>query len=369
MSAADAPKRIVFVAYYPPPGNAPVGGVEVSTVRLAAELARDYDVTIVAPGPPGSRRDGRVSVVYAGEQNHPFALARGLRPWRRRVGAIVAELDPDILHAQGLLGPGIAATDARDTALVTAHGNVVRDVTLNARRFPARLRASAVRRLAVRATRRAHTIVGVHPDWRLNVPVEPRRFLHIPNMVDELFFTGTGERSTGFEIVYCGGPRRIKGWDVLAEAWPAVARAAPSARLRVLGWSGEQDPWSGLDQVEVEQWAPQRDVVAAMASAAAVVIPSRFEVAPLTLYEAWASGAPVVAAEGGGLSSLAAGAATLVPVDDPRALAEALVRVLTQTAENARTVAAGLERAEAARPAAVLAAHRRLYESVNVEAP
>jgi glycosyltransferase involved in cell wall biosynthesis len=362
MSAADDRKRIVFVASYPLPGRAPVGGVEVSTARLAAALSGDYDVTIVAPGPPGTGRDGGVTIVYAGEQNHPFALARSLRPWRRRVGAALAELEPDIVHAQGLLGPGIAATDAFDTALVTAHGNIVLDATLNTKRFPARLRVSAVRRLAIRTTRRAETVVGVHPDWRVNVPVEPKRFVHIPNMVDDLFFAH-GDRAGAGDVLYCGGPRRIKGWDVLAEAWPAVARAAPGARLRVIGWSGATNPWSGLERVHVQSWATQAELAEAMSSAAAVVIPSRFEVSPLTLYEAWAAGVPVVAAAGGGLVSLAAGAAALVPTEDPGPLAEALARVLTHPAEAAAAVAAGRERAERARPAAVVEAHRRLYES------
>jgi glycosyltransferase involved in cell wall biosynthesis len=364
LSDARRRTRIVLVAPYPPRGEEPQGGVQVTTVRLAAALANEHDVTVVSPGAPGGRRDGEVSVLYAGEADHPLALARSLRPWRRAVARILAELEPDVVHAQGLLGPGVAATDAVETAIVTAHGNVANDVTLNTARLSARLRASAVRRLATLAARRAHTVVGVHPDWRVNVPVEPKRFVHIPNMVDERFYGENDAAGRTSVVLYCGGTRRIKGWDVLAAAWPDVARALPEARLHVLGWSRGHDPWRGLERVRVETWLEESRVAEAMATAAAVVVPSRFEVAPLTLYEAWASGTPVVASAGGGLASLAEGAATLVPVDDAGRLTDALVEVLTDPNRAAAGVAAGRVRAQAARPGAVVAAHRSLYRSL-----
>ena len=364
MSDARERRRIALVAPYPPRGGEAQGGVEVTTVRLAAALANDHEVTVVAPGTHGPRRDGQVSVVYAGEADHPFALARSLRPWRRAVTRIIAELEPDVVHAQGLLGPGVAATDAVETAIVTAHGNVANDVTLNTARLSARLRASAVRRLATLAARRAHTVVGVHPDWRLNVPVEPKRFVHIPNMVDERFYAAREVGGRSRDVLYCGGSRRIKGWDVLAGAWPAVARAVPDATLRVLGWSGHDDPWGALERVRVETWATGSRVAEAMAEASAVVIPSRFEVAPLTLYEAWATGTPVVSSAGGGLATLAKGAATLAAVDDAGQLADALTDVLMHPERAEAAVATGRARAEAARPAEVVAAHRGLYRSV-----
>jgi len=364
LSDARDRRRIVLVAPYPPRGREPQGGVEVTTVRLAAALATEDDVTVVASGVPDRRLEEHVSVVYAGVAEHRLALARSLRPWRKKVVRILAELEPDIVHAQGLHGPGVAATDAVETAVVTAHGNVANDVRYNAARASARLRASAVRRLAALAARRAHTVVGVHPDWRVNVPVEPRRFVHIPNMVDDRFYSGNTTHERGLDVLYCGGPRLIKGWDVLVAAWPAVVSSLQGARLHVLGWSGSHDPWRGLERVRVEPWTNASRVAEAMATAGAVAIPSRFEVAPLMLFEAWASGAPVVASAGGGLPTLAEGAALLVPVGDARGLADALVDVLTRPDRADPAVAAGRARAEAARGEEVVAAHRRLYESL-----
>ena len=38
-------------------------------------------------------------------------------------------------------------------------------------------------------------------------------------------------------VLFPGGTRAIKGWPLLAAAWPAVRREAPEARLLVVGWS------------------------------------------------------------------------------------------------------------------------------------
>jgi hypothetical protein len=32
-------------------------------------------------------------------------------------------------------------------------------------------------------------VVGSHSDWRVNLPIQPRSFSHIPNIVDDAFFT------------------------------------------------------------------------------------------------------------------------------------------------------------------------------------
>ena len=99
-----------------------------------------------------------------------------------------------------------------------------------------------------------------------------------------------------------------------------------------------------------------------MARASVVVMPSRYEVAPITLTEAWATGVPVVIAEVGGVTALAGGAATLVPAEAPDRLATAVVGVLNGDPAAAAYVAEGRERALGYRGDAVARAHLDLYE-------
>lgn len=135
-----------------------------------------------------------------------------------------------------------------------------------------------------------------------------------------------------------------KGVDVLLEAIALVRAVVPGVRVEVYG--GAQPGWDhheaalraqrhalGLDRV-VELVGFIRDPQARWRRAAAYVQPSRTEARPLAILEAMVLGLPVVATDVGGLGELVDHERTglLVPPEDPRALADALVRVLTDRA-------------------------------------
>jgi glycosyltransferase involved in cell wall biosynthesis len=292
-----------------------------------------------------------------------FSLLRGIRPWRVAGARVVRELGPDVVHGQGILVGGVvAAAVPGPPRIVTARGNARRDTLEAYRGVGARLRASLRDHYASRVVRSVDAIVGVHPDWRINLPVEPRRLVHIPNIVDEVFFS-VQRAPVGETVLYCGGTRRIKGWDLLEAAWGDVRRAVPGAELRVVGWPDDTGP-PELPGIDVEGPLDAERLAAAMAAARLVVIPSRYEVAPIVLAEAWASGTPVVATSAGGMASLAPGAAILVPPESPRALAQAIVGALDGTLETAQFVDSGRTRAQRHRAVAVAAAHVALYAEI-----
>src|SRR5262249_13339351 len=145
-------------------------------------------------------------------------------------------------------------------------------------------------------------------------------------------------------VLYCGGTRRIKGADLLAAAWPEIARAVPGSSLEVVGWPDGQALPETLRGAERRGWLPAGACAEAMARAAAVVIPSRFEVAPVTVLEAWSVGVPVVATQVGGVPRLAEGAAILVE-PEPAAIAAGVVEALTGNGTD-ELVAEGQRRAE-----------------------
>jgi glycosyltransferase involved in cell wall biosynthesis len=364
--------RVAMLAEFPSPGTEPVGGPQVAVRRLVPTLVeRGLDVVVVAPDMLHStetttelEHGGTLVSVPSGAR---WTLARGLQPWRRRARAVVERLDVELVHGQGLLPGGIAAVDVMGRPrVVTARGNARADTVAEYSGASGATRAYLRNRLARAAVARADVVIGVNPDWTVNLPMRPKRFVFIPNMIDEAFFERRREPEPGL-VIFAGGTRGIKGWSLLAAAWPHVRAARPDARLNVIGWpAGQIPPGLGPDHLEslvVEDWLSSAELAARMTRAAALVIPSEFEVSPIVLAEAFAMGLPVVAAPVGGVPALATDAALLVP-REPGSLADAIVTALAGGEDVVRLVVEGRRRAEAHRADAVARAHVALYEEL-----
>ncbi len=93
-------------------------------------------------------------------------------------------------------------------------------------------------------------------------------------------------------------------------------------------------------------YRPHRDVMEAMARAAIVAVPSRWqEPFGLTAVEAMACGSALLCSNRGGLAEVTGDAAVPVDPDDPGGFARALVAVATDPARRAALADAGLRRA------------------------
>ena len=106
------------------------------------------------------------------------------------------------------------------------------------------------------------------------------------------------------------------------------------------------------------------DLPALYQMAQAVLFPSLDEGFGLPLLEAFAAGTPVVASNAGAIPEVAGDAALLSAPEDPQALADNLLRLLTDQPLRERQVAAGRARAALYSWSASAAAHREVYESV-----
>jgi glycosyltransferase involved in cell wall biosynthesis len=127
----------------------------------------------------------------------------------------------------------------------------------------------------------------------------------------------------------------------------AVRQAAEQGGVRVLGHQ------------------PHNAVLAAMARAAIVVVPSRWpEPFGLTALEAMASGAALVCSPRGNLPDLVQDAAVLADPDDPAALAVAVAALAHDGTRRATLAAAGLARARAFDIGRSAAALDRLREEI-----
>lgn len=265
----------------------------------------------------------------------PFRIARELRSF-----------DPDVVLVHGaqettLALVGRALARSRAAVVLDVHGDW---------RAPTRLYGSPARRLLdplsdalVRtALRRADAVrtVSAYTSGLVRAEgVEPAA--EFPAYMDLEPFTARpiGPLPTRPRALFVGVLERNKAVDVLEEAWRVVARQVPDAVLQVVGQGTLAPRVSRLadERPAGIQWTPvltAAEVSHALDASTMLVLPSRTEGLGRVLVEAACRGRAVVASRVGGIPDVVADGETgiLVPPGDAQALADALVRVLTDRA-------------------------------------
>jgi glycosyltransferase involved in cell wall biosynthesis len=153
-------------------------------------------------------------------------------------------------------------------------------------------------------------------------------------------------------VVAIGRLSREKGHDVLIDACAALPQPLRVRTALVIAGDGPERPrlarLAAARGVRLRLDGYRDDVRPWYAAADVFVLPSRSEGSPNVLLEALAAGCPIVATRVGGVSEIAEDgvSASLVPADQPRALASAIESVLTTPALAAR-LAEGARRAAA----------------------
>ncbi len=133
----------------------------------------------------------------------------------------------------------------------------------------------------------------------------------------------------GWQATIIGGDR----FGPNSAETPYVAAMRAAAKAAGIGFAG---------------YRPHADVLAAMAAAAIVVVPSRWpEPFGLTALEALASGAALIATNTGGLPEVTGDAAILIDPGDAAALAAAITALATDDHAREMRAAAGIARARA----------------------
>jgi teichuronic acid biosynthesis glycosyltransferase TuaC len=303
------------------------GGAEVEVVaagsRTTAVGVPDWGLFAGAGAPEALEGGGRAAVAAIG---FSAALIATIQARAHRWSAV---------ESHWLAPCGLAATLARVPHRAFAHGG---DVALLER-------VPGGRSLA-RYLGRSATFVFASADLR-------RRFERLCGFavqaevaaapIDAALFAARRDRVELRRRLGCEGPVvlgvgrlvPVKGWDVLVRAavrLPApvtvvlagagpesgalAARAAGRVALRLLG---------AIDRAAVADWMAAADVYV---QPSRVLPGGRSEGTPVAVREALVSGLPVVATRTGGLAELQHPALTLVPPDDPAALAAAVAALL-----------------------------------------
>ncbi len=289
----------------------------------------------VASGPEDTAaREGDDHLAAFGPFVEACAASRPSRPF-------------DLVHAHtGFPDGELAAAAARRLGVpyvVTEHASRTRDLL----RDPAvRERYVAVVRGAVRVMVVSESLAAELRDALPECAAElAERLVVVPNMipVERFRAPATADRRHG-ELLYVGTRKPDKGIETLLSAF-ALARAQdPGLTLRLVGrsptpsdeagWLARAEELGVADAVAFDPPVDRAGVAAAMARADVFVHASRYETFGVVAAEALASGLPVVATRSGGVEGILgadpSSVGALVPVDDPAAMAAAILATLAR---------------------------------------
>jgi glycosyltransferase involved in cell wall biosynthesis len=299
-------------------------------------LGDELHVRVLASSADGPADDGRFHLVTsrtpADYLRLPLRVARELRSFRPEV--VVAQSPYEA--AAVLAGRSLARSRAR--VLLEVHG----DWSTATRLYGSPLRRllePASRRVSRAAVRRADAVRTVSPFTSALVRtlgVEPAATFTTYFDVSAFAATPTVPLPQRPSLLFVGVLERYKNIDGLAEAWRLAAPRVPEATLHVVGRGREREVVAGLArelpaQVSWDEQLPPAGVAGALDAATVLVLPSFSEGLPRVAMESFARGRGVVGSNAGGIPDIVEDGVNglLVPAGDGPALADALVRVLS----------------------------------------
>ncbi len=205
----------------------------------------------------------------------------------------------------------------------------------------------------------------------------------IPLWVDVPYITGLRGARYAQEfskpvILFVGQLKYRKGFDVLARAMPLVLQDFPQASFLFVGHSpihrrelemiAQKDGTS--DHLTILERVSEENKVRLYNSADVSVLPTRYEGFGLPPLEAMAAGCPVIASDIPVVDEVVTHEhnGLLVPRDNPRALADAILRVLREPALRDCLVANGFETLKRFDEHELTARNQRVYERVLAKA-
>jgi glycosyltransferase involved in cell wall biosynthesis len=197
----------------------------------------------------------------------------------------------------------------------------------------------------------AHAVLAVSnmlaQELRTAFPAQATKIAVLPNAVPiDLFRSPPLDERVADELLFVGYRKASKGIENILRAVALARERRPAITLRLLGRSPDEATegrWQSIaadlgisDVVTFEPSVDRAGIAAAMARASLFVHPSPRETFGVVAVEALAAGLPVVATDSGGVSEILGpnpdDVGALVAIDDPAALAAAIVRTLERRA-------------------------------------
>jgi glycosyltransferase involved in cell wall biosynthesis len=332
------------------------GGVGTHVRTIVPALTAAGAAVTVCGAPATEQLFGFTAV---GADFRPVGISAGLAPLAdsRAVAQLRrATAGADLVHAHGLRA-GLVAAAARRLAgerqrpLVLTLHNALQESS------GARLRLlRAVEGLTIRA---ADLVLAVSSDLAENARrLGARDVRVVPALAPPLPPAARTRAEVRAElglddgrplVVAVGRLHPQKGYDVLFDAvarWEDRLQPPPLVAIAGDGpLEAELAERVRTERLPIRMLGRRSDVADLLGAADVCVLPSRWEGSPFTAQEALRAGTPLVSTRAGGIPELVGTGAALVPVGDPAALADAVVRVLDDPAHAAELAAAGRRQA------------------------
>jgi glycosyltransferase involved in cell wall biosynthesis len=308
-------------------------------------LSEELDVRVLAASGEGDGSDPRFRLVRPVRPRAldglsfyallPFRVARELRAFRP--AAVLAQGAQEA--ALCVVGRALARVPTK--ILADIHGDPGAPTRLygSPRRKALAPFADALARYGLLRSDGVRTISAYTSGLVREVGVEPRaEFAAFMDL--EPFLASEPVRLPERPVaLFVGVLERYKAVDVLADAWRLAAPRIPDATLHVVGRGtlGEVPARLVSHLPAQAQWTeslPTAEVARALDESTVLVLPSRSEGLGRVVVEAFCRGRGVVGSRVGGIPDIVEDGATglLVPPGDATALADALVRVLSDRA-------------------------------------
>ncbi|MGI9001369.1 MAG: glycosyltransferase [Pseudonocardia sp.] len=309
------PLRILIGAETFPPD---VNGAARFADRLAIGLAgRGHDVHVVAPsrtGPPS--RETRDGITVHGVRSHRYVMHPDFQvcmPWEAgpATAALLAEIDPDVVHTQAhmVVGRGVVNAAHRAGRPLVATNHFMPENLVSHSPIPQVLRRAAYA-WAWRDLGRVFGRAGV-----VTAPT-PRavellvRFAGLPDAIPvscgidaDRYRAAPQAPGTVPTVLFVGRLDREKRVDELIRAFAALPPAQP-ATLEIVGDGARREDWTALaaglgleDRMRFRGFISEEELLDAYARAAVFCMPGVAELQSLATLEAMAAGTPVIAAD------------------------------------------------------------------------
>ena len=363
MTQPSVPARPLRIGLVTPawPGTHTANGIATATAHLAAGLERlGHQVTILANDIDGPHDHPRVVELFATGMTRlqrlrfrwaPDVVVREMQIRRLILGArrAIADQGIDILMLEESFGWVGAVQDALPIPVIaTLHGPqwLHRTTPGKPRHGPDARReaweAAGLRRVAGIISPSRDVLERTRAEWGL--PDVPTAVIGNPVALGILQTPAAAFPAPA--LLFIGRFDRIKGADVLLDAFARVAARQPTCRLTFVGPDyGVVQPDGTLlhlsealarlpamarDRITVVGPRSRQEIVEIRRHHPITLLASRYETFGVALIEAMAAGSAVISTRVGGCGEILRDGETgiLVPPEDPQALADACLRLL-----------------------------------------
>jgi glycosyltransferase involved in cell wall biosynthesis len=275
----------------------------------------------------------------------PLDMLTSFRGDARRLAREVAKINPDVVHAHGTEAAyALGGLDSGYPCLISIQGIITEYQKTNPCfrfRFLSKREQDQVRRGKYFGCRTRF-------DTNFVRRVNPRaRIFELWEAISPIYFRQEWRATDDAGVLFVGSLERRKGIMFLIEAFALVKPHVPAATLTLIG-SGAEDYVQSLkaharelgvlDDIVFPGHLSAAEIAREHLKAQIFVLPTLNDNSPNTLAEAMVSGMPVIASAVGGIPSMVDDDQTglLSPSEDPKILAEKIVRLLTHKDERVR---------------------------------